>query len=220
MELSSLCHESLCWPTHRRRDAAQCLATRNANTAVPALLATPHLLHLQLAECADLYHPQAAVSVWRLCATSLGRPWPFSSPPRWLPLFPAAQLTARSPRLSHHAAVATQGSTPASPLRWALIQPFFRGLLHFRDSGPSLSLESRALPAAAPCGHLLGDLLGEPLRFLRLYQAHRRLPTPLRHLVGTSHSPLPCLASSGRATHLYAAWTRQPLHSSPHLVFT
>ena len=61
MELSSLCHESLCWPTHRRRDAAQCLATRNANTAVPALLATPHFLRLHQAECADLYHHIAAV---------------------------------------------------------------------------------------------------------------------------------------------------------------
>ena len=49
---------------------------------------------------------------------------------------------------------------------------------------------------------------------------HRRSPTPSRHLVGTSYSPLPCLASWGQAIHLYAAWTCQPLYSSPHLVFT
>ena len=34
---------------------------------------------------------------------------------------------------------------------------------------------------------------------------HRRSPTPSRHLCGTSYSPLPCLASSGRAIHLYTA---------------
>ena len=84
----------------------------------------------------------------------------------------------------------------------------------------SVYLESGALPAAAPRGHLLRELIGEPLRSLRLYQAHRRSPTPSCHLVGTSYSPLLCLTSSGRAIHLSAAWPRQPLHSSPHLVFT
>ena len=63
-----------------------------------------------------------------------------------------------------HAAVASQSSPPASLLiRWALIQQFFRGLLHFRDSRPSVLLESRAHPAAALCGNLLGELLGQLL---------------------------------------------------------
>ena len=63
-----------------------------------------------------------------------------------------------------HAAVASQSSPPASLLiRWALIQQFFRGLLHFRDSRPSVLLESRAHPAAALCSHLMGELLGQLL---------------------------------------------------------
>ena len=48
--------------------------------------------------------------------------------------------------------------------------PFFVTLFHC-DSRLLVSWESRALPAAAPCGHLLGELLGEPLRSLRLHQA-------------------------------------------------
>ena len=53
---------------------------------------------------------------------------------------------------------------------------FFVAPFH-RDSRPSASWESRALPAAAPRGHLLGELLGEPLRYLPLYQA----PPPLAY---------------------------------------
>ena len=34
--------------------------------------------------------------------------------------------------------------------------------------------------------------------------------------VGTSYSPLPCLASLGRATHFYAAWPRQNFSTRPH----
>ena len=130
---------------------------------------------------------------WWLCALRWdARGGPLFMSRRWPLAEPATQLRTFStpppgPRLSPHAAVAIQSSPPASPFHWALI--FFRGLLHFCDSRPSVSLESRAFPAAAPCSHLLGDLLGEPLRSLRLYQAHRRSPTPSRHLVGTS-----CLA--------------------------
>ena len=64
---------------------------------------------------------------------------PASTSPRWPLAEPATQLrnlpsTLPCPRLSRHAAVATQSSTPASPLCWALIQQFFRGILHSRDS--------------------------------------------------------------------------------------
>ena len=82
-------------------------------------------------------------------------------------------------------------------------------------------LKSRALPAAAPRGHLLRELLGELLRSLRLHQA----PTAARLLLRAT--PV------GRATRLYLAWPHRdelststlpdPVNlflSSPHLVFT
>ena len=84
---------------------------------------------------------------------------PASTSPRW----PLAELATQlrtvptmppCPRLSPHAAVATRSSPRASLLpRWALVIIF---LLY------SVSWESRALLAAAPCGHFLGELLGEP----------------------------------------------------------
>ena len=59
--------------------------------------------------------------------------------------------------------------------------------------------EPRALTAAAPCGHLLGEQLGEPLQSLRLHLAH-----PLT----TACLLLPA-TSVGRAHQLPATWPRQ-----------
>ena len=91
---------------------------------------------------------------------------PASTSPRW----PLAELATQlrtvptmppCPRLSPHAAVATRSSPRASLLpRWALVIIF---LLY------SVSWESRALLAAAPCGHFLGELLGEPSPSSYLY---------------------------------------------------
>ena len=49
----------------------------------------------------------------------------------------------------------------------------------------------------------MGELLGEPLRSLCLHQALTAARLLLR------------ATSVGRATHLYAAWPRQPLHLVP-----
>ena len=84
---------------------------------------------------------------------------------------------------------------------------FFVAPFH-RDSRPSASWESRALPAAAPRGHLLGELLGEPLRYLPLYQA----PPPLAY----SFAPP---RRDELITSLPPGLVKL-LRSSPHLVFT
>ena len=149
-------------------------------------------------------------SAWRLCALcwdahggppSTSLPWPLTEP--------ATQLRTLStpppgPRLSRHAPVAIRSSLPASHLRWALVIIF--SLHCFIATAGWRSWESRALPAAAPCGPHLGELLGEPLRSLRLYQAPpplaysfappRRdelLTSTLPGLIGMSYPPLRCL---------------------------
>ena len=161
-----------------------------------------------LSGCYSVFLPgNSAPLRWVVCGG------PASTLLRWPLAEPATQLrTLSTPpsgtRLSRHAAVATRSFPSASPLRWALVIVFFVTLFH-RDSGPSVSLESRALPAATPCGHLLGELLGEPLRSLRLYQAppllaysfapprlDELLTSTLPGLIGTSYPPLCCLASA------------------------
>ena len=69
---------------------------------------------------------------------------------------------------------------------------FFVALFH-RDGGPSVPQESRALPAAAPRGHLL-----------RAARRAAAVSTPLPGPPPLAYSFAPPL--SGRATHLYLAW--------------
>ena len=73
---------------------------------------------------------------------------------------------------SRHSAVATRSSPPASPLRWAPVIVFF-----------CYAVSSRRRPvgvagiSSPPSCRIMGVLLGEPLRSLRLYQA----PPPLAY---------------------------------------
>ena len=155
---------------------------------------------------------------WQLCATWLGYP-------RWFRLYVAA-LAARfaghpAAQPSTHAARST--TIPVTPLSppGVLLQPhLFAGL---RSS--FFLLHCLIATAARRCTWNLEPSLlphhGSAARRAAAVSTPLPGPTAARLLlratsVGTSYSPLPCLASSGRATHLYAAWPRQNFSTRPH----
>ena len=120
-------------------------------------------------------------------------------------------------------------ATPLSPPEFSTSLTLFAGLW-FTAFSPSTSWQQQAVGVLGiklslqppPVAQLSGRAARRAAAVLAPSPGpsfHRCSPTPSRHLVGTSYSPLPYLASSGQAIHLYAAWTRPPLHSSPHLVF-
>ena len=92
---------------------------------------------------------------------------------------------------SRHAAVATHSSTPASPLRWALIQ-------HFFSRAPTLSRQQAVgVPgiSSSPCCRIMQPSSGRAARRAAAVftpspgpSSHHSLPTPSRHLCGTSSS--------------------------------
>ena len=138
--------------------------------------------------------PAVALPLRRRVGRSLSRP------PSRAPFYPSRHAHD-CPR---HAAVATRSSPPASPLRWAPVIVFF-----------CYAVSSRRRPvgvagiSSPPSCRIMGALLGEPLRSLRLYQAppplaysfapplwDEPLTSTLPGLIGTSYPPLRCLDSS------------------------
>ena len=125
-----------------------------------------------------------------------------SRPPSCAPFQPHPRHTTVPPRPCRHPEFS---SSLTSSLGSG--HHFFVALFH-HDSGPVASWESRALPAAAPCSPHLGELLGEPLRSLRLYQA----PPPLAYSFAPPHRDELITSLPPDLVKL--------LHSSPHLAFT
>ena len=126
------------------------------------------------------------------------------SQPRKIPNTPPCLPTRLfPPRRCRHPEFSSSLTSSLGSGHLFLVAPFHR------DSRPSVYLESRALPAAASCSHLLGELLGEPLRSLRLHLAHPLTATCL----------LLRATSMGQAHHLPATWPRQtsPLFPTPGL---